>query len=45
MKEIIRVILLVVFVVLLACLGFSIAACIAESDMSPWLKAWLLFGR
>lgn len=43
-NEFLKVLLIFAFVALVAWLGFSIAKCIAESDLNPWLKAWFLFG-
>lgn len=40
-----NVFLMVILFAIIILIAFSIAKCIAESDMNPWLKAWLLFGR
>lgn len=42
--KIITAFLVVILIAIIAWIEFSIAECIAESDMNPWLKAWLLFG-
>lgn len=42
---IVGIIILLVFLALIVWASVSIKSCIARSDMNPWMKAWLLFGR
>lgn len=44
MKNNLMIILTVAFIVIIITIAFLMTKCIAESDMDPWLKAWLLFG-
>ena len=43
--DIVAIIMLLVFIALIVGAIVSIKSCIARSDMNPWMKAWLLFGR
>lgn len=45
MKNLIKMLCVLAFVALIVWASVSMVNCIAESDMNPWLKAWLLFGR
>ena len=44
-NDIVMIVLLLVFLALIVFASVSIKSCIARSDMNPWMKAWLLFGR
>lgn len=44
-NDIVPIILSLVFLALVVWASVSIKYCIARSDMNPWMKAWLLFGR
>lgn len=44
-NDIVMIVLLLVFLALIIWASVSIKSCIARSDMNPWMKAWLLFGR
>lgn len=43
--DILGLVMLLIFLGLIVFASVSIKSCIAKSDMNPWMKAWLLFGR